>query len=131
MSVREINQRWLATMGLSDEQIRLRFEITVRAAKLRAAHGTRPPWWRPLARRRWDRWMAGVEQRAIATIRTETEGEVLACPFCRSAEVNVGVSTGETSPRVVCGECGARGPRARSDADREAIANWNRRPGLR
>jgi Lar family restriction alleviation protein len=127
MSVREINQRWLATMGLSDEHIRLRGEVAARAAGLRAAYGARPSWWRPLARRRWDRCMAGVEQRAE---RFADDG-MLPCPFCRSTEVNVGVSTGETYPRVVCGDCGARGPRARSDADREAIANWNRRPGQR
>lgn len=73
MSVREINQRWLATMGLSDEQLQLRAEVHARADKLRAEHGARPPWWRLLARRRWDRWMAGVEERAIRQMQAELE----------------------------------------------------------
>ena len=73
MSVREVNQRWLATMGLDDETVRLRGELRRRADALRAEHGPQPPWWRPLARRRWLRWMAGVEQQALETMRHELE----------------------------------------------------------
>lgn len=71
MSVREVNQRWLATMGLSDEQLELRAQLKARVDRLRATYGARPPWWRLFARRRWDRWMAGVEQRVIDRMRSE------------------------------------------------------------
>lgn len=73
MSVREVNQRWLATMGLDGVSIALRQELQQRVQRLQVEHGMqhghRPPWWRPLARRRWDRLLAGCEARAIASMR--------------------------------------------------------------
>jgi len=68
-------------MGLSDEQIRLRAELKARANKLRATYAPRPPWWRPFARRRWNRWMAGVEQRAIERMRAEIGADPDACQY--------------------------------------------------
>lgn len=58
---------------------------------------------------------------------------MLPCPFCRSTMLSVGRPPGGAfpildRPYVSCTACGARGPLARSDANREAIANWNRRP---
>lgn len=63
-----------------------------------------------------------------------TADEMLPCPFCRSTTLSVGKPPGGAfpildRPYVSCTACGARGPLARSDANREAIANWNRRPG--
>jgi hypothetical protein len=71
MSIREINQRWLATMGLDDESRRLLAEIRTRVDRIRATYGARPPWWRLLARRRWDREVAGAEQRVLDRMRSE------------------------------------------------------------
>lgn len=68
---------------------------------------------------------------ALDAWHAKRDGAMLPCPFCCCTTLNVGVETGATRPRVVCGECGARGPLARSGENREAIANWNRRPGLR
>lgn len=48
-------------------------DMQQRVAKLRATYGARPAWWRPFARRRWDRWMAGVEQRVLERMREELE----------------------------------------------------------
>lgn len=71
MSVAEINQRWLATMGLSDEQLELRAQLKAQVDRLRATYGARPPWWRPFARRRWNRNTAGAEQRVLDRMRSE------------------------------------------------------------
>jgi hypothetical protein len=49
--VRAANQRWLATEGLDDATLRLR----ERVEQIRARYPARPPWWRPRARREWDR----------------------------------------------------------------------------
>ena len=49
--VRTINQRWLATEGLDDETLALRKLIE----EIRKRYPARPPWWRPFARREWDR----------------------------------------------------------------------------
>lgn len=54
--------------------------------------------------------------------------DMLPCPFCRGQTLSVSMHTGSDPPQVRCRDCGARGPHARSDANREAIANWNRRP---
>ena len=67
--VHEIGQRWLATMGLDDESIRLRAELERRVAVAIEEHGPRPPWWRPAARRAWDRWRAGLEVRCVEAMR--------------------------------------------------------------
>lgn len=47
MSIHEVNQRWLATMGLDDASLALLANIRERVEKLRASYGARPPWWRP------------------------------------------------------------------------------------
>lgn len=53
--LREINQRWLATMGMDDESIEARRHAReLFQAKLDRL-GPRPPWWRMLARGRWNR----------------------------------------------------------------------------
>lgn len=62
-----------------------------------------------------------------------TADDMLPCPFCCSTMLSVGKPPGGAfpildRPYVSCTACGARGPLARSDANREAIANWNRRP---
>lgn len=76
--VRAINQRWLATMGLDDESQALLAELRERVSALRRQYGARPPWWRPIARARWGRWMARVEERVLSSMRAELLHELRA-----------------------------------------------------
>ena len=70
-----------------------------------------------------------VARRAALDAWHSRRDVMLPCPFCSGTTLIVGAEPGATRPRVVCAACGARGPLTRSDANREAIANWNRRHG--
>lgn len=79
MSVREVNQRWLATMGLDDESIRLREWLKQNIPSGEQITGMpRPPWWRPFARRRWDRTVAmGLKMWAESTVNAYAARKLL------------------------------------------------------
>jgi hypothetical protein len=67
--VREIGQRWLATMGMDDETLELR----KRVEDLRSRLPGRPPWWRPFSRRQWDAMYDAVTRWAYERYNWPTE----------------------------------------------------------
>lgn len=51
------------------------------------------------------------------------------CPFCKSSEEILLLSTEKSGYRIFCRECGCYGPSG--DGPEEAILNWNTRLGVK
>jgi Lar family restriction alleviation protein len=66
----------------------------------------------------------GYDEHLVAR---DDPGDILPCPFCGRAVLEIVIDPRAGHPAVTCAECGAGGPPSRSPAKREAAANWNRR----
>jgi hypothetical protein len=66
----------------------------------------------------------GYDEHLVAR---DDPGDILPCPFCGRAVLEIGIDPRAGLPAVKCVECGAAGPPSRSPVKREAAANWSRR----